>query len=490
MKHIFENIYMFIGVAIVMFMSCSHADGSHMSVREAQEVVVQADSLWHNGQMYGVDEGDSATLARAYETLKDHPVFSTLVLGTSSRGTYSHACYHYGKLLRAKDDPVAAMQAFIDATHSHTRDYHILGRVYSNIGDICHLAEEYQLSYDMFEKSAEMFLHNGDTLNYYYGLNNMAYELAEQGKEDETLFLVRTIINQCADQNVSSKIIETKARLFLKCERYDSTLHYSRILYANDTNDMAAALLIAQAYSYLSIKDSATKYANIVLSRTNELYEANNALYILTNDDETKDKDGIRETAADRSDTQKLIEIRQGKLSQAVQLLEQDLNRKPDWRWLYAILITLILIGIGSSIYIRTKHKRHQLLSQRIEDLENKNKEKQLQLQTQIEDRIRLIATSPNIAKTLNWNNFEQMCLLVDQNFNMLASKLRNKHVLNETEIRLCILVFIGLNRAQISLTLPYARSSIGKLKDHTAKQLGTTGKNLQHFLFNMATEK
>ena len=194
--------------------------------------------------------------------------------------------------------------------------------------------------------------------------------------------------------------------------------------------------------------------------------------------------------AADRSDTQKLIETHKSKLSQAVQLLEQDLNRKPDWRWLYAILITLILIGIGSSIYIRTKQKRHQLLSQRIEDLENKNKEKQLQLQTQIEDRRKLIATSPNIAKILNWNNFEQMCLLVDQNFNMLASKLRNKHVLNETEIRLCILVFIGLNRAQISLTLPYARSSIGKLKDHTAKQLGTTGKNLQHFLFNMATEK
>ena len=460
-------------------------------------MVTQADSLWHNGQMYGVDEGDSATLAQAYERLKEHSAFSRqlsevcpFVHRTSFLRTYAHACYHYGKLLRTKDDPVAAMQAFINATHSHTRDYHILGRVYSNMGDICHLAEEYQLSYDMFEKSAEMFLHNGDTLNYYYGLNDMAFELAEQGKKEEVRSTLSLIENSSRDNYLFIKTIETNAELFFKCRQLDSAIYYANILCAMDKHHIVGNLIKAQSFSFLNIHDSATYYANIVLSYSTSLYDTNNALYILTNDDETKDKDGIRETAADRSDTQKLIETHKSKLSQAVQLLEQDLNRKPDWRWLYAILITLILIGIGSSIYIRTKHKRHQLLSQRIEDLENKNKEKQLQLQTQIEDRIRLIATSPNIAKILNWNNFEQMCLLVDQNFNMLAFKLRDKHVLNETEIRLCILVFIGLNRAQISLTLPYARSSIGKLKDHTAKQLGTTGKNLQHFLFNMATEK
>ena len=460
-------------------------------------MVAQADSLWHGGQMYGVDEGDSATLAQAYERLKEHSAFSRqfsevcpFVHRTSFLRTYAHSCYHYGKLLRAKDDPVAAMQAFINATHSHTRDYHILGRVYSNMGSICHLAGEYQLSYDMFEKSADMFLRNGDTLNYYYGLNNMAFELAEQGKKEEVRSTLSLIENSFRDNYLFIKTIETNAELFFKCRQLDSAIYYANILCAMDKHHIVGNLIKAQSFSFLNIHDSATYYANIVLSYSTSLYDTNNALYILTNDDETKDKDGIREVAADRSDTQKLIEIHKSKLSQAVQLLEQDLNRKPDWRWLYAILITLILIGIGSSIYIRTKQKRHQLLSQRIEDLENKNKEKQLQLQTQIEDRRKLIATSPNIAKILNWNNFEQMCLLVDQNFNMLASKLRNKHVLNETEIRLCILVFIGLNRAQISLTLPYARSSIGKLKDHTAKQLGTTGKNLQHFLFNMATEK
>ena len=126
------------------------------SVREAQHVVQQADSLWAEGKMYGIDAGDSVTLAQAYETLQEHSAFSRqlsevcpFVHCTSLLRTYSHACYHYGKLLRAKDNPVAAMQVFIAATHSHTRDYHILGRVYSNMGSICHLAGEYSLSYDM-----------------------------------------------------------------------------------------------------------------------------------------------------------------------------------------------------------------------------------------------------------------------------------------------------------------------------------------------------
>ena len=79
------------------------------------------------------------------------------------------------------------------------------------------------------------------------------------------------------------------------------------------------------------------------------------------------------------------------------------------------------------------------------------------------------------------------MCKIIDSHFYLLASKLRNLHVLNETEIRLCVLVLIGLNRAQIADILPYALSSVGKLKDHTAKSLGTTGKNLHEFLLNLA---
>ena len=141
---------------------------SSRAIHEAEAVVAQADSLWQAGLMYGTDAGDSLTLAQAYKTLGDIPLPFRTLLGVGSSDSYAHACYHYGKLLRAKDNPAEAMQAFINATHSRTRDYHILGRVYSNMGSISHLAGEFQLSYDMYEKSADMFIRNCDSTAYFY----------------------------------------------------------------------------------------------------------------------------------------------------------------------------------------------------------------------------------------------------------------------------------------------------------------------------------
>ena len=94
------------------------------------------------------------------------------------------------------------------------------------------------------------------------------------------------------------------------------------------------------------------------------------------------------------------------------------------------------------------------------------------------------------IAVELKWNDFDSVSNIIDSHFYLLATKLRQKAVLNETEIRLCILVLIGLNRSQIANTMPYALNSIGKLKDQTAKKLGTSGKNLRNFLIKMVVDE
>ena len=484
---------------------------SSRALHEAEAVVAQADSLWQEGLMYGIDAGDSLTLAQAYETLQEHSVFSSqfsevfpFVQRTSFLRTYAHSCYHYGKLLRAKDDPENAMRCFINATHSRTHDYHILGRVYSNMGDLCHLANEYALSYDMYERSGQMYLLNGDSLLYFYDLNNMAYEKAMLSDEDATFKLLDDITHSYVNREVNFKVIETKAELFLRICRYDSALHYASILCKELPNYSAGFLLQAQAYSYLAIQDSAVYYAERVLDNSPTLEETNNALYILTNDDESKDKAAIRQAAADRSDTQKLIELRQMKISQAAQLLEQDIVRKPDLRWLYAVIATVLIIGAAIVVYVYRKHKKHDLLAQKISDLTLKsnavqaNHEKlvnryESQHQRREEEtlhRCALLRNCPQIAVELKWNDFDSVSNIIDSHFYLLATKLRQKAVLNETEIRLCILVLIGLNRSQIANTMPYALNSIGKLKDQTAKKLGTSGKNLRDFLIKIVVDE
>ena len=469
-----------------------------MSLREAQEVVGQADSLWHEGKMYGADEGDSATLAQAYKRLKELSAFSC------QKSEYAHACYHYGKLLRAKDDPAAAMQVFIDATRSGTKDYHILGRVYSNIGSICHLAGDFQLSYDMFERSADMFLQNGDTLSYYYALNDMAFELAEQGKKGETMYITDKIYEYCKNQNVLLKTLETQSIAYKKMHQYDSAIYYAHLLLKYN-DEPIGYLVCAQAYSYLEQKDSAVFYAQKVLENTSQLDEINNALYILTNADETKVIEDIRRIAAYRSDVQKLLEIRQGKLSQAVQLLEQDLNRKLDLRWLFA-LVGIVLFAGSCTILYYIWHKRN-VHSRLIHDIGTKQKQKtqledsiiamhteisQLseqqhkthqQLLSNIEATCSTLRNSKDVLSELGWKDYTQMCTIINRLFNNLANTLQKQN-LSDREIRLCILVLIGgYSDKQMADILYYSYKTIRSTKRHIALKLRTTSADLRTFL-------
>ncbi|MBQ9602552.1 MAG: hypothetical protein IJR42_01930 [Paludibacteraceae bacterium] len=458
-----------------LLLSCSPK-----ALREAEEVVAQADSLWHEGKMYGIDEGDSATLAQAYETL------NSFVHRTSSLGTFSHACYHYGKLLREKDNPVEAMQCFINATHSRTRDYHILGRVYSNMGDIAHLAGEFPLAYDMYERSGQMYLRNGDSLLYYYDLNNMAFELAESKEINSALYLLDSIQQNCKYLAVVEKTNETRIILFKHTHQYDSILYYFDSVPSYINNEPLVLISKAQAFCYLQQYDSATCYATRTLQASNDLFDRNNAFYILIHCDSIHNGNRVYSLNADRSDVQKLLEIRQGKLSQAVQLLEQDLHRKPDLAWLYAIIVTLLLVGSVIGLYIYKKRQKHQLLSQHISALENKTETTIVQMRQQVEERCLVLMRSSSLKKDLQWNDYEALCHFTNQQFYFLADKLQQKG-LSEKEIRLCILSLINCSYDTMAEMLFYAPNGVGKFKLRVAKKLGTTAKKMREFLIDMA---
>ena len=470
-----HTIFLFV---TLLLLSCS---GSSVGrpVRRAERVVAEADSLWRAGQAYG----DSAQLAEAYRTLHAWRFFCP--------DEYAHSCYHYGRLLRSKDDPVAAMQCFINATHTRTRDYHILGRVYSNMGTLCHMASDFELSYDMYEKSANCFLSDHDTLSYNFVLNDMAYELAEQGDKDGCYAIIKKIANICpTDSALSAYCYLSQAQACFRCARYDSMIHYAHLSKHYLPDLLSSTLQLAQAYSLLGVKDSAIYYANIVYANSYSLFERNNALYILTNDDDTKDIGAIRQTAADRSDTQKLLEIRQGKLSQAVQLLEQDLHRMPDYRWLIAIITTILLISLIIWIYRTHQKKKHALLSQQLEDLANAYSDMQSEKVKRIEQTCKMLRQSDHLQTDLQWQDYDLLCDVVNKNFYMMASKLKATHLLNEREIRMCILVLIGgFTGKQLARWLYYAESGIRNLKNHTAHKLGTNSTKLREFLLKLAID-
>ncbi len=456
-------------------------------MREAQEVVAHADSL-REAHLYAQNEyDDSLSLAQAYSTLSDWQcVFPD---------DYAHACYHYGRLLRAKGNYVEAMKVFIDATHSRTRDFHILGRVYSNIAEMCHLAGEYQLSYDMFAKCADCFLQNGDTISYYYGLNEMAFRLAVQGKKEETLALLDSITRNCDDKNVILKTWETKAEMYRKISQYDSAIYCANQMQLSDWIGLTGIMIKAQSFYRLNEKDSALFYANLILDNSYSSYQNRfNALYIVTNGDSTLSKERIREYASQREDIRYYEhEPKQNQLSQTVQLLEQDIEYRSKYaeRVMYVLLISAITLIVIILIAYKAHRKHKRFIQEKnasLYQLEQKNTLHLTRIQTmyaEIENRCNILVQSPNLKQELCWKEYGQMCRIADQQFYLFASKLQ-KEGLKEREIRLCLLVLLNLSHACIADMMFVEENSVGKLKERTAKRLSTSRKNMREKLLKI----
>ncbi|MBO4666311.1 MAG: hypothetical protein J5612_05500 [Paludibacteraceae bacterium] len=442
-------------------------------------MVATADSLRAEGQLYT----DSVNLAEAYETLDKWQVLYP--------DDYAHACYHYGRILRKKGNPALAMECFINCIHSRTSDHHILGRAYSNIGSICHLAEEYDLSYAMYACSAQEFLQLGDSTAYFYALNDMAFESAEQNNKDFALFLISIIEQNCTSPHVLTKILETKAEIYNNSGPQDSAIYYINQLNARGYQESLGTLIKAQAFSRLGMSDSAIVYANLVLTESGSSFQDRfNALYILSHNDTTLRPDEIRNIASEREGIRYYeYEPIKTQLTFAIQVLRQNLDRKPDRRWLYAILWTIVIIGISLTIYIRVKYKRRQLLSQQIDALQTQNDATIAEMKANMETRCALLAHSPDMKSDLCWNDYEQLCMTINRDFGWLARKLQQTYQLSEREVRLCILTLFNVRYDQMAEMLFYAPNGIGKFKLRIANKLGTTAKNMRDFLLNLATE-
>ena len=480
---------------LLSFSSCARVQ----SIRDARTIVAEADSLRNAGQSLSPftfhlspSKSDSTAIAEAAATLQHvHLLYPT---------AYAHANYYYGRILREAGNHPEAMLAFLRVVHSRTKDHEIIARAYSNIGTMCHRANEFTLSYDMYQASAAHFLLSGDSVSFYYALNNMAYEKAILADKYEVLSLLDSIENNCNNRNVLVKIEETRAEMYLRVEQYDSAIIYSVKLRELGDTDPTGLLIRAKAFSYLGVKDSAVYYAQQVVESTNSWFDLNNAYYILANEDESKSKEEVLQVAADRSDVQKLIEIRQGQLSQATQLLEQDLNRKPDLKWLLAVLVTLAVIGATLSMYIKRKRRKRQLISQQVDNLRQEQaalssqtqhlKSVNIECEEQVKHNITLfcqkVLLNPNPQEVVAWGDYKQMRTIINENFFGLADKLEDLG-LAEHEVRFCVLVLLRFNRKKSAEWMRLGVASIGGKKRDIAMKLGQTSAHLYDFLLSLA---
>ena len=373
--------------------------------------------------------------------------------------------YQNGKALREEGKQEEAMQAFIEAAHSGTEDEALLGRVYSNMANMCRQANDHETAYEVYGMSAEHFRKTNDTLAYAYALNNMAWEQAVMGEKEEAYMLIDSAVRIYPYSPLIEKVIETKSAACLFRQEYDSVLYYT-----NGADNDYLLMLRAQAFSFLQIDDSAMLYAQQLLPRMTNLFYLDDLYYILTHNDTKADTETLRVLASERADVQNAIKERHGELTKAVQLLRQDLSKKEQatsWKAILWWVIGIVLLVWGAIVV----YKQRKLWIEKSNFEQARRKE--------LAQNIRQLQEAKDVRHELAWDDFAALCLQIDKRFHGLASRLQEQR-LNEQDVRICILVLIGLSHKEIADMLNCSPKSIGKQKDLTAHKLGVSGGQLQ----------
>ena len=464
--------------AAAVCMSCGTVKDDEPQITETCAVLNTADSL----RAQGVLMDDSIALARAVTALGSHQ--------RSHADDYVRACYYYGCLLRKRNNQTAAMQTFINAIHTENDEHTILGQVYCNMGIICYQEGDFQLAYEMHSLSARQHKLANDTVRYNYALYEMAYALMKQRKKDSAMLVLADIEHNTSDAYTLSLVYLTKASLYRDLQQYDSALYYAGRELELNPQEGTGLMVKAQSFSMLNMKDSAVYYAKLAKTRTSSWDNLINIYYILAHDDNTIDENTRQQYHADRADIQTLTKQRQGRLAQAVMLLQQDMDRKPDYKWLYAAILTaLLMTALVAGRHIVTRKKHAEEKRKRQEDTANYNRFlKQAEtLLAELENTCTIMRQCQDIKTQLCWNDYGQMCRVINKQFSLLADRLGQIDGIHETDIRLCVLVLIGFSLETIADILPCSPNSVKTLKRRTALKLGTNSRDLRMFLLKMA---
>ena len=373
--------------------------------------------------------------------------------------------YRQGRELREADEPVAAMNAFIAATRVKSREYTFKARSWSNMATMCRIGERHDLAYTLYEKSMEQFALAKDTLAQAYALNNMAWEQAVQGNKDVATSLIDSALRLCADTAVQHKVLESRAAACLYVAEYDSVLFYT---HNSPLTSLYFDILQAQAYTFLGNNDSALFYAKRVVTQTDNPRYLDDVYYILTYCDSTAQVDEVRALAATRTDIQVDLERNRADWIEAMLLVENALQPTekslPWWYWLAWFAIVILILD-ALTYCIPRRRKANSL-----------------------EQQCRALRKSPNLREELHWNSYPQFSTVCNERLSSIVTKLEQRG-LSEREIRICVLVLIGLSYAQMAEVLYRAESGIGKDKYMIAKRLGVSVKDLQTTLIKIANE-
>ena len=398
----------------------------------------------------------------------------------------------------------------------NSKEYMLLGKIYSDMGDICTIQLDYNESLKKYQQSINYFKLAGDTLN-------ACYKIIDQGRiyrflknYSKAQMYYHTALIQSADSFLHGAAFQEIGINYYKANKIDSAQYFLRksLKYPyKGTSYAIRCYILAELFFDIEKYDSSFCYATKALKYPSTFFTQRDCYRILANSEYSRGN--LKELAIymakyqDCTDSVRKIEI-QTKTSVLEDLHQTNnafVKSKQFLVWLACFIPVLIAISLFILFRLR---KRNKNKVQELEIAEEKLSEKQIILKETLIKKIAesKIIQAPVYKKStlsqreaidkeiynlcLYLNDWEAFKKLMNQTFNNVITAIEKiSSDVNRKDIIMCCLFLLDVPTNDMAIVLECKAGSLYKMKQRLSQKLNLSGtKELDKLLLSLSGDK
>jgi len=413
-------------------------------------------------------------------------------------------CYFYkGRTCKHALRYENAMDCYLKALDGAQikNDYWLLGKINSDMGDICNVQQDYKLAREKYKLAYGYFTRmklQSLAFNSFLDIGR-TYYAAKNYRNAHIIY--SKAFKQAKDSLQQGSLLQSIAINYYAEQKYDSALHYFRkvIPYPYIGNNRAIRYYyLADLFSDLNQIDSAAYYASNSFHFEPDIRTQRECYRILSNVSFLKGNmsvmSGYMNKYIELGDSIREIDKQtKGSVLEELHHTAREIDQTKQQRW-YLIGILLLITAIGLTVYLmKQKHAKQEKLLNEKEHLQQKTgirkefiyRNRRILFQRVQASKYKQAAERKNATiaekeemdkllynRILHLNNKEEFNREMDVLLNDLVSKLKSRYpALNQKEITWCCLYLLKIPANDVLMLLDYKAESLKKLKQRLAQK-------------------
>ena len=422
------------------------------------------------------------------------------------------ACFYKGRMYKYAARYEEATLLYLKALENSQRstNYLLLGKIYSDMGEICSLQHQYHNAQLKYQLSVNCFTKANQKKYALHALLDVGRMYQYVEKSDSAHHCYREALSLAVDSLDKGACLQEIALNYYSSEQYDSALFYLRKVipfpYLGNNRairyyKLGAVLLDVKRY------DSAYYYASHALKYSPDIYTRCECYRILADIESLKRHNDqtnayIKKYVACMDSIQKIESQTQVPVLELFQQMKKQVSKSN--RYLFTLLLLMLLFAALVTVLIirlRKGHKRerHRLLEKQqltqneiyqkdIDILHRKIEEKKaLQAQNRriILSSERELMTRQLYNELLHLNDWTVFSREINSFFGELITLLEEDYpTITRKEITWCCLSLLHIEHVDILTLIEYKQTSYSKFKQRLAKKMNLNdASELAHFL-------